>query len=195
MCIKYVEYKHKFEHNIVWGTTFYEEPHHAAAAGADHGDGHAVVDPDDGDVAAVPVTAVTPPPVPQDEVIDGLVVTRSAIPPAAVGPEGLSLERLVTTEEHGAPELPVEDAGEPDPRHDPDRPANAHIFFGIYFCMTGLHGVHVLVGMGVIAWLFILTAKGRFSKDYFTPIDLGGLYWHVVDLIWIFLFPLLYLIG
>ena len=65
-------------------------------------------------------------------------------------------------------------------------------FFGVYFVMTGLHGIHVIVGMGIIAWLF-LTA-GRYSPEYFTPVDLGGLYWHLVDLIWIFLFPLLYLI-
>ena len=79
--------------------------------------------------------------------------------------------------------------------HDPERPANAHIFFGIYFTMTGLHGIPVLAGMGVIAWLMIRAAKGHFSTEYFTPVDLGGLYWHVVDLIWIFLFPLLYLIN
>ena len=70
-----------------------------------------------------------------------------------------------------------------------------HIFFGIYFTMTGLHGLHVLVGMGLIIWLMIKTAKGHFSEAYFTPLENVGLYWHLVDLIWIFLFPLLYLIG
>ncbi len=69
-----------------------------------------------------------------------------------------------------------------------------HIFFGIYFMMTGLHGIHVLVGMAVIFWLILRARKGTFGKDYFTPVDIGGLYWHLVDLIWIFLFPLLYLI-
>jgi cytochrome c oxidase subunit III len=69
-----------------------------------------------------------------------------------------------------------------------------HLFFGIYFMMTGLHGLHVLIGMVVIAWLIYKSAKGTFGKDYFTPVDIGGLYWHLVDLIWIFLFPLLYLI-
>ena len=72
---------------------------------------------------------------------------------------------------------------------------NMHIFFGIYFTMTGLHGLHVLVGMGLIVWLMIKTLKGHFYKDYFTPLENVGLYWHLVDLIWIFLFPLLYLIG
>lgn len=65
-------------------------------------------------------------------------------------------------------------------------------FFGVYFIMTGLHGIHVLVGMGILAWLFF--TADRYSPEYFAPVDIGGLYWHLVDLIWIFLFPLLYLI-
>ena len=60
--------------------------------------------------------------------------------------------------------------------------------------MTGLHGVHVIAGMIVIAWLLARSIKGDFGSKYFTPVDLGGLYWHLVDLIWIFLYPLLYLI-
>ncbi len=72
---------------------------------------------------------------------------------------------------------------------------NPHIFFSIYFMMTGLHGIHVLAGMGVIGWILRRTVKGHFSAEYYTPIELTGLYWHLVDLIWIFLFPLLYLIG
>ncbi|MHC4422944.1 MAG: cytochrome c oxidase subunit 3 family protein [Planctomycetota bacterium] len=74
------------------------------------------------------------------------------------------------------------------------RPYNAHMFFNLYFLMTGLHGLHVLAGGVMLTWLIILAAKGRFGAGYFTPVDLGGLYWHVVDLIWIFLFPLFYLI-
>ncbi len=60
--------------------------------------------------------------------------------------------------------------------------------------MTGLHGLHVLAGIGLITWLLIRAAKGHFENGYITPVDLGGLYWHIVDVIWIFLFPLLYLI-
>jgi cytochrome c oxidase subunit 3 len=67
-------------------------------------------------------------------------------------------------------------------------------FFSCYFLMTGLHGIHVIVGMGLISWILIRSLKGDFSSEYFTPVDLVGLYWHLVDLIWIFLFPLLYLI-
>jgi cytochrome c oxidase subunit III len=67
-------------------------------------------------------------------------------------------------------------------------------FFSCYFLMTGLHGIHVVVGMGLITWLLIRALRKEFSSEYFTPVDLIGLYWHLVDLIWIFLFPLLYLI-
>ncbi|HEU4385059.1 MAG TPA: cytochrome c oxidase subunit 3 family protein [Anaeromyxobacteraceae bacterium] len=70
----------------------------------------------------------------------------------------------------------------------------AAMFFTIYFLMTGLHGLHVLIGMGVLGWLAGRAWRGDFSPAYHTPVELGGLYWHLVDLIWIFLFPLLYLI-
>ncbi len=70
-----------------------------------------------------------------------------------------------------------------------------YLFFSMYFVMTGIHGIHILVGMGVIAYLIWRTHQGRFSGAYYTPIDLTGLYWHLVDMIWIFLFPLLYLVS
>ena len=69
------------------------------------------------------------------------------------------------------------------------------MFFGFYFAMTGLHGFHVLVGMGLIIWIMIRAKSGEFSSAYYTPVDLVGLYWHLVDLIWIYLFPLLYLVS
>jgi cytochrome c oxidase subunit III len=68
-------------------------------------------------------------------------------------------------------------------------------FFSIYFMMTGLHGIHVVIGMIVLTWLLIRTTRGHFGPHYYMPLELGGLYWHLVDLIWIFLFPLLYLVG
>lgn len=73
-------------------------------------------------------------------------------------------------------------------------PEHTNMFFTIYFAMTGLHGIHVLFGIGVFAWLLIRAIKGQFTPDYFGPVDYAALYWHIVDLIWIFLFPLLYLI-
>jgi cytochrome c oxidase subunit III len=72
---------------------------------------------------------------------------------------------------------------------------NPHIFFSIYFMMTGLHGIHVIGGMSVIGWMLYRTNRGHFSSAYYTPLEMTGLYWHLVDLIWIFLFPLLYLVG
>jgi len=68
-------------------------------------------------------------------------------------------------------------------------------FFTVYFGMTGLHGIHVLVGMGIYTWLIRRARRGDFGSDYYNPVDNAALYWHLVDLIWIFLFPLLYLIG
>ncbi len=74
------------------------------------------------------------------------------------------------------------------------RPKHSNIFFGIYFFMTGLHGIHVIAGIIMWIWLLVRAVKGQFGPKYFGPIDYGALYWHLVDLIWIYLFPLLYLI-
>jgi cytochrome c oxidase subunit 3 len=70
----------------------------------------------------------------------------------------------------------------------------AGIFFGLYFVMTGVHGLHVVAGMGVILWILIRAVQGRYHSKYHTPVENVGLYWHLVDVIWIFIFPLLYLI-
>ena len=75
----------------------------------------------------------------------------------------------------------------PDPHH-------AEIFFSLYFAMTGLHALHMVIGLGVLAVLVLQARKGRFGTRYHTPIEVAGLYWHFVDIVWIFLFPLLYLI-
>lgn len=72
---------------------------------------------------------------------------------------------------------------------------HAHVFYGLYFVMTGLHGLHVLIGMGLMIWCLIQASKVRFTRSFFTPVELVALYWALVDLIWVFLFPLLYLIG
>jgi cytochrome c oxidase subunit III len=67
-------------------------------------------------------------------------------------------------------------------------------FFSFYFMMTGLHGIHILGGIVVLTWILLRARRGEFSGAYYTPVDLVGLYWHLVDLIWIYLFPLYYLI-
>lgn len=69
------------------------------------------------------------------------------------------------------------------------------IFFALYFLMTGLHMLHVFIGLAILSVIFVLTLKGKFTASYNTPVEVGGLYWHLVDIIWIYLFPLLYLIG
>lgn len=69
------------------------------------------------------------------------------------------------------------------------------IFFWIYFAMTGLHALHMIVGLGIMAWLLYKAWQGTFSGEYFSPVEISGLYWHFVDIVWIFLFPLLYLLG
>ena len=71
----------------------------------------------------------------------------------------------------------------------------AEVFFSLYFAMTGLHALHMIVGIPILAYMAWMGWKGRFSPEYHTPVELTGLYWHFVDIIWIFLFPLLYLLG
>jgi cytochrome c oxidase subunit 3 len=71
----------------------------------------------------------------------------------------------------------------------------AQIFFSLYFAMTGLHALHMIVGVGIMTWLAIEAWRGKYSAQYNTPVDISGLYWHFVDLVWIYLFPLLYLID
>ena len=74
-------------------------------------------------------------------------------------------------------------------------PQHAEIFFALYFVMTGLHALHMVVGLGIFTWLLWMAWKGRFTPEYHTPLEIGGLYWHFVDIVWIYLFPLLYLID
>jgi len=73
--------------------------------------------------------------------------------------------------------------------------SNPKVFFSIYFMMTGVHGLHVVIGMGLIMWILLRNMKGEFSQRYYAPVEGVGLYWHLVDLVWIYLFPLLYLVG
>ena len=205
LCIKYIEYTSKFKDNIYWGTTLYQE-----IDGVTH------------DLSAMEVAEYEYEEVMETRfsLPDPQPENLSAVAEAPSGPSGLSLGGLALLDEdtfdqhrseshddhddhddhdgHHAHGDHDEHEGHahhhPNPRIDPERPANAHIYFGIYYTMTGLHGAHVIIGMIVIAWLFLRGMRGDFSAKYFTPVDLGGLYWHVVDLIWIFLFPLLYLV-
>jgi cytochrome c oxidase subunit III len=68
------------------------------------------------------------------------------------------------------------------------------IFYFLYFCATGLHAIHMVIGITMMAIITFLTARGKFSPAYSTPVEMGGLYWHLIDIIWVFLFPLFYLV-
>jgi len=103
---------------------------------------------------------------------------QSLVPPPAAAPKGLALPTHAAEAEHAAMKAPK----------------NVQTFFSVYFLMTGLHGVHVIAGMALLGWMLVRALRGEFGPGYYTPVDLAGLYWHVVDLIWIYLFPLLYLI-
>ncbi|MDA2914908.1 cytochrome c oxidase subunit 3, partial [Acidobacteriia bacterium AH_259_A11_L15] len=76
-----------------------------------------------------------------------------------------------------------------------DGQPQVELFLSFYFAMTGMHALHMVVGVGLMLVLLGLALRDRFSPDYYAPVEMGGLYWHFVDIIWIFLFPLLYLIG
>ncbi len=68
------------------------------------------------------------------------------------------------------------------------------LYFSLYFTMTGLHALHMIIGVGLMAVITWMAWKGKFDAEYYTPVEMGGLYWHFVDIVWIFLFPLLYLV-
>jgi len=187
LVIKYFEYTHKFHEGWYPGIHLYEKPAHA-----EHWE-------DELGITGVEMTTVDPSVgartaedlgLPAD-----LPVEISTVAPPTTAESGLNPSVLNTMEQQFAGHAPeVVEREIRHPLQTENRPANAHMFFNIYFMMTGLHGIHVGLGIIVITWLIIKTLKGHFNKDYFTPVDLGGLYWHVVDLIWIFLFPLFYLI-
>jgi cytochrome c oxidase subunit 3 len=75
---------------------------------------------------------------------------------------------------------------------DPD---HVQMFYFIYFAMTGIHALHMIVGLGIMTVILMMAKRGRFTPEYHSPVEISGLYWHFVDIVWIFLFPLLYLLG
>jgi cytochrome c oxidase subunit 3 len=74
-----------------------------------------------------------------------------------------------------------------------ERPAQ--LFFSFYFSLTGIHALHMVVGLGIMTWIAMLAKKNEFEPDYYNPMEIAGLYWHFVDIVWIFLYPLLYLVD
>lgn len=195
--IKYVEYKAKWEHGLLWGKYYKPVDHghdvvvkpletHETTAMTGSGAAAPMIAPPPSEAGHVPGSDLHIAPSDMPPNAEGSAAATSApadpdapkIKPAPVGPRGLAL---------------LAGAGDAHAGHGKE-PENVRTFFSVYFLMTGLHGIHVLVGMGLITWILLRALKREFSNRYFAPVDLVGLYWHLVDLIWIFLFPLLYLI-
>lgn len=193
MVVKYFEYSEKYREGILPGPAFYNPPPDLEKSKY-WVEGRPIIGPAElsqvrARVAAAEgdmVEAERLLPDPDDRELPAMA-ERSVVELAAMGPAGFTLDPAKAGYKRG-------EKAKVHPLQDPDRPVNAHGFFNLYFMMTGLHGIHVLAGMVVITWLIVRSFKGHFSSAYYTPIDLGALYWHIVDLIWIFLFPLFYLI-
>ncbi len=211
MGVKYVEYSHKFHDGLlparhfapaheVWETETFSHHHPKAAAAAERitaglaarSGKTALLDTAEGSnsaLALVPVSEHGHAKKAQAPFVDD--------PKLASLPNDIWLDmqiRQMSPEER----KPLEMAGVikrlPGAPLAFGRPDKAGVFFSIYFFMTGLHGVHVLIGIGIWVWMLAISMKRQFGPKYFGPIDFSALYWHLVDLIWIYLFPMLYLI-
>ena len=112
----------------------------------------------------------------RDHLIPGKLIPGNPFNPAVAGPGEEADEHKL----HLAPGVSV---------------AHVQMFYWIYFAMTGMHALHMIIGVGLLAVLTIMAWRGRFSPEYHAPVEIVGLYWHFVDIVWIFLFPLLYLLG
>jgi cytochrome c oxidase subunit 3 len=185
MGIKTIEYKTKWEHHLFPGKMNVFNPRYGGEAQVPETLHHSDTDTHE---TAMPTTHPAIAPTTQQIALysDPLAGTpdEPKIKPPFINPIGLGRAR---------PPAPIHDIPLRSELTKLDQ-ERIGTFFSIYFCMTGLHGLHVLIGMGLITWVAIRARKGIFGPAYFTTVDMVGLYWHLVDLIWIFLFPLLYLI-
>ena len=106
----------------------------------------------------------------------------------------------ITAEDAAREQKEIEEAVRAENPRDADQglialDSHAQLYFSLYFGMTGLHALHMIVGAGLLLWLIKQSLDGRFGPGYNTPVEITGLYWHFVDIVWIYLFPLLYLID
>lgn len=196
--VKAVEYTNKWSHGLYWGSHY---THHLGGA---HGDDHAATDETGGDAVAATAEGESKGESHDDGDHAGDEHKHEGETAVAEAESG----NAVHAEEHHA------DGGHDDhagpfkpPIEDPvyaarldelaklhDSPTEAGLYFTVYYCMTGLHAIHVVAGIVVILWIFFRALREDFHSDYFGPVDYVGLYWHLVDLVWIFLFPMLYLV-
>jgi cytochrome c oxidase subunit 3 len=221
LVVKYVEYSHKFHDNVLPGRHFnptyeaWELESYKKAHGEHAGPelGHGAPSPAGSPVAGSPVAGspvagspvagspvagspVAGSPVAGSPVagspVAGSPVAGSPVAGSPVAPGAVAAAATATAQP--LPGQPAPGAAKQPPPGAPERPHHVSVFFSIYFFMTGLHGVHVVAG--IITWLWILrrAVRGEFGPKHFGAVDYAALYWHLVDLIWIYLFPLLYLI-
>jgi cytochrome c oxidase subunit 3 len=188
--VKYIEYSHKFHDNILPGKHFNpSEPVWELESYKKHEARFGVHAPG----PQSPITGPTPlPPAPPaaPAAAPGAPAATPGAPAAAPGTPAAAPGTPAAAPAPAAEAAHVE----PPPPGALERPRNVGVFFSIYFCMTGLHGIHVIAGIIVWAWILKRALRGEFGPTHFGAVDYAALYWHLVDLIWIYLFPLLYLI-
>ena len=184
MGIKAVEYNAKWKHGLLWAGSYnphldHDEPITETTSEEElHLPGADVEAEVVSEAQRVGDADLVESEVVSESVVVDVPTDRSNIAPASEGPAGLAGAGEHIVDEHA---IEIE-------------PANAQTFFSIYFLMTGLHGIHVLGGIGAFLWLLWCAHRGDFATGHFTRVDMVALYWHVVDLIWIYLFLLLYLV-
>ncbi len=198
LVVKTIEYTGKYNHHLIPGKSFQFDPSASYPKAKGHKDEHhgdKVALTSAGTPAYQIPTSVAGPALVPVAVAEG--ATAAAAASAAAAPEfRKDLDHLGAS---GVLPRRPESMGFADPSvhaglyGKEDVKKHAQIFFVLYFCMTGLHGIHVLGGIVVIFWLLIRAALGHFHAKNFAAVEITGLYWHFVDLVWIYLFPLLYL--
>lgn len=189
------------------GDDAHHDDHAAVAAGTDgehagHGDAHDDHehghDSDHADPPTAAVAALPPAGAMTDESADLAVIERLASDATNTGlQDELAARKAQSQRSGGGIVYDVSDdtaATVAKAEENVLRPSRAGVFFSIYYCMTGIHAIHILAGIGVLAWLLVRSVRMDFNRNYFGPVDYVGLYWHIVDMIWIYLFPLMYLI-
>ena len=194
MGIKAIEYTDKFNKGVFPGLSYYgdhdttrekelaaDEERAARTAAQDEAAAAGEVQPGDSIVGQTGSSGV-----------------RTDLRSAGEAPRGTAAMPEIEEESHGEGDSKgsgSSDYGGGDGHGGGEAPDNVHLFFSIYFVMTGLHAVHVLAGMIVIGWLIWGSVKGVYHSGFYTAVDAGGRYWRLVDLVWIYLFPMLYLID
>lgn len=177
--VKVVEYTEKFEKREIPGRNFCFDPQGAACTGVSH-------------------APESTPAIIQRYATGHFFEAPHAAPAAhtAESAHGAATAESSQPETSG-PQFRVRDAiGDVPGSSERDRSKpGAEIYFSLYFAMTGMHALHMIIGMGLMLWLLSNAYRGVYSESYFTPIENFGLYWHFVDIVWIYLFPLLYLIN